>query len=114
MSLRARSFHLLLALGIVLLQQAAILHGILHLEDLAQQLVANRTAVAWLTSGQPDTDTLCIECLAFVQVGTAAPGAAIDIALPPAPHPESRVPAQPRVGSAPNVPFFARAPPTVS
>lgn len=105
---------MLLALGILLSQQAALLHGISHFEGLARQLVMDRPAAQILSTDQHDVDSLCVECLAFAQVTTAAFGAATDIVLPTGPKSESRVPAPPRVGAAPVVPFLARAPPATA
>lgn len=112
MLLRARALHVLLALGILLSQQAALLHGFSHFEGLARQLAADRSSAASLRTDHPDVDPFCVECLAFAQVATAVPGQAIDIGLPTSPDSELRVRAQPRLGASLSVPFLARAPPT--
>jgi hypothetical protein len=111
MALRTRALHLLLAIGVLLSQEAAVLHSISHLKSAAQRLSAAGPSVVSLGTDQPDIDTFCVECLAFAQVATAAPGTATEIALPSHPYSERRVPNQPRLDSTATVPFLARAPP---
>lgn len=114
MSLRARALSVLLALGILLSQQAAMLHGISHFEGLARQLLASEPLADALRTDQADLDQFCVQCLAFAQVANAAPGEAVSIALPTTADSETRVPARLRRGTPSNLPFLARAPPTTA
>lgn len=115
MSLRVKALHVLLALGILLSQQAAMLHGISHSGELARQFLARGSPADALRTDDADWDQqLCVQCLAFAQVASVAPSEPISIALPGGSDPEVRFPVQPQLGAASAVPFLARAPPPIA
>jgi len=105
-----RTLLLLLAYCLLFSQQAALAHGITHIQvgDPGHSVV---TRPVVQSIGLDHHDDFCIECLAFAQVTGAAPGAAIHVAVAPPVAIAPPVAAMCRIDAAPFLYFQARAPP---
>jgi hypothetical protein len=102
----------LLAFGLLLGQQAAVLHAISHLDLTGSPLAASNNTVA-SADDQTVTADFCLECLAFAQVATVASGTPVAVAFSPAPAIAVVTPMQGSQDPAVLPPFLARAPPTL-
>jgi hypothetical protein len=101
--------YLVLALGVHLAQQGALIHAVSHLHEFVR-IGAPSTAAQVSNHDSPDAQEFCLECLAFAQVASAVPGY-----MPVAPDSDSLATAIATSGrlaeSTFTVVFRARAPP---
>jgi hypothetical protein len=112
MTLGRRTSIFLLAFGMLLSQQAAVLHAVSHLDLTGDPRAARNNTVA-IADDQAATADFCLECLAFAQVATVASGTPVVVAFSPAPAIAVVTPMQGSQDPAVLPPFLARAPPTL-
>lgn len=102
----------MLAFGLLISQQTALLHAISHLDLTGDPRAARNNTVA-SADDQAATADFCLECLAFAQIATVASGTPVVVAFSPAPAIAVVTPMQGSQDPAVLPPFLARGPPTL-